>query len=196
VSLQFVANIARFPKILVCDSAGEMLGAAMTGTFALHELSLHVVPKGEHFANGPAERAIALIDNMVKTLLAPQNLPSNTWNILVEHSALIHAVTRLCPTNMKVTVYEAETGMIPNLNDIPPVGCFAICSLEKFDRKDFKLSPANQAGVSMGYATLRHVFGAVIQVGSNAYATARHNVSYVLDHFPYSNKSHSSIAEL
>jgi len=84
VSLQFVANIARFPKILVCDSAGEMLGAAMTGTFALHELSLHVVPKGEHFANGPAERAIALIDNMVKTLLAAQNLPCNTWDILVE----------------------------------------------------------------------------------------------------------------
>jgi len=43
-----------------------MLSATMTGTFALHELSLHVVPKGEHFANGPAERAIALIDNMRK----------------------------------------------------------------------------------------------------------------------------------
>jgi len=48
VFLQFVAKIARFPKILVCDSAGEMLSATMTGTFALHELSLHVFPKGEH----------------------------------------------------------------------------------------------------------------------------------------------------
>jgi len=106
-----------------------------------------------------------------------------------EHSTLIHAVTRLCPTNEKVTVYEAETGMIPNLDDIPPVGCFAIRFLDKLDRKDFKLSPANQA-------TLRHVFGSVIQVGSDAYVTARHNVSYVLDHFPHSNKSHSSSAEL
>jgi len=113
-----------------------------------------------------------------------------------EHSTLIHAVTRLCPTNKKVTVYEAETGMIPNLDDIPPVGCFAIRFLDKLDRKDFKLSPANQAGVFMGYATLRHVFGAVIQVRSNAYVTARHNVSYVLNHFPHSNKSHSSNAEL
>ena len=78
VFLQFVARIARFPKIL----AGEMLSATMTSTFALHELSLHVVSKGEHFANGPAERAIALIDNMVKTLLAAQNLPCNTWDIL------------------------------------------------------------------------------------------------------------------
>jgi len=113
VFLQFVAKIARFPKILVCDSAGEMLSALMTSIFSLHELSLHVVPKGKHFANGPAERAIALIDNMVKTLLAAQNLPRNTWDILVEHSTWIHAVTRLCPTNKKVTVYEAETGMIP-----------------------------------------------------------------------------------
>ena len=86
--------------------------------------------------------------------------------------------------------------MISNLKDIPPVGCFAIRFLDKLDRKDFKLSPANQAGVFMGYATLRHVFGAVIQVRSNAYVTARHNVSYVLNHFPHSNKSHSSNAEL
>jgi len=32
VFLQFVAKIARFPKILVCDSAGEMLSATMNGT--------------------------------------------------------------------------------------------------------------------------------------------------------------------
>jgi len=116
---------------------------------------------------------------MVKSLLAVQNLPSYTWDILVEHSTLIHAVTRLCPTHKKVTVYETGTGMIPNLDDIPPVGCFAIRFLDKFDRKDFKLSPANQNGVFMGYVTLRHVFGAVIQVRSNAYVTVRHNVSYV-----------------
>ena len=36
----------------------------MTGTFALHELSLHVVPKIGQFANGSTKRAIALIDNM------------------------------------------------------------------------------------------------------------------------------------
>ena len=121
VFLQFVAKIARFPKILLCDSASEILSATMTSTFAPHELSRHVVPKGEHFANAPAERAIALMDNMVKTLLAAQDLPRNTRDILVEHSTLIHAVIRLCPTNkkvqLKVTVYEAETGMIPSKTD-------------------------------------------------------------------------------
>ena len=90
----------------------------------------------------------------------------------MEHSTLTHAVTHLCPTNKKVAVYEAETGMIPNLDDIPPVGCIAIRFLDKLDRKDFKLSPANQAGVFMGRPTLRHVFGAVMQVGSNSYLTA------------------------
>jgi len=133
VFLHFVAKVARFPKILVRDSSCEMLSATMTGTFALHELSLHVVPKKEHFANVPAERAIALIDNTVKTLLAAHNLLCNTWDTLVEHSTLIHAVTRLCSTNNLVTVYEAETGMIPNLDGIPPVGCFAIRFLVKPD---------------------------------------------------------------
>jgi len=121
-----------------------MLSATMTGIFALHELSLHIVPEGEHFANRPAESAIALIDNMVRTLLAAQNLPSNTWNILVEHSILIHAVTRLCPTNKKVTVYETETGMIPNLDEIPPVGCFAIRFLDKLDKLDRVISSSHQ----------------------------------------------------
>jgi len=48
----------------------------------------------------------------------------------------------------------------------------------------------------MGYATHRHVFSVIIQVGSNAYVTARHNVNYMSDHFPHSNMSHSSNAEL
>ena len=52
-------------------------------------------------------------------------------------------------------MYEAETGTICNLNDIPQVGCFAICFLDKLDRKDFKLSPANQAGVFIGLSMLR-----------------------------------------
>ena len=82
------------------------------------------------------------------------------------------------------------------LRPVPLVGCFAIRFLDKLDRNDFKLSPANQAGVFIGYATLRHVFSVVIQVGSNTYVTTRHNVSYVLDHFPHSNKSHTSNAEL
>jgi len=62
VFLQFVAKIARFPQILVCDSSDEMLSATMVGKFALRGLSLHVVPKGEHFANGPAERACNCFD--------------------------------------------------------------------------------------------------------------------------------------
>jgi len=79
--------MALFPKKIVCDSAGEMRSATVTGTFALHELSLHVVPKGEHFANRSAERAIALIDDKAKSLLAAQNFGHIThgiswWNIL------------------------------------------------------------------------------------------------------------------
>jgi len=110
-------------------------------------------------------RAIASIDDVVKTLLAAQNLPRNTRDIFVEDSTLIHAVTRLCPTNKKATVYEAKTGMIPNLDDVPLLICFVLQFAFSTNLLDFKLSPSNQAGVFMGYAKLRHVFGAVIQVG-------------------------------
>jgi len=67
----------------------------------------------------------------------------------------IHTVKWSCPTNKKVIVYEAETGTISNLNDIPQVGCFAIRFLDKLDKKDFKLLPANQAGVFIGPSILR-----------------------------------------
>ena len=44
--------------------------------------------------------------------------------------------------------------MIPDLDLIPTPGCFGFRYLSKLDRKDFKLSPKNQAGVLLAFATL------------------------------------------
>jgi len=64
-------------------------------------------------------------------------------------------VTQSCPTYHGITIYEAEAGLIPDLDALPPLGCFGVRYLSKIDRKDFKLSPKNQAGVFLGFATLR-----------------------------------------
>ena len=65
-------------------------------------------------------------------------------------------MTQSCPTDHGITIYEAETGLIPDLDALPPLGCFGVRYLSKIDRKDFKLSPKNQAGVFLGFATLRN----------------------------------------
>ena len=89
-----------------------------------------------------------------------------------------------CPVNKDITVYECETGEIPNLDAIPEVGSFAVRHLAKIKKSDFKLSPKNQAGVFVGFATLKGTYGSVLMVGEGKYVVAREHVAYVQDHFP------------
>ena len=83
-----------------------------------------------------------------------------------------------------ITIYECETGDIPNLDAIPEIGSFAVRHLAKIKKSDFKLSPKNQAGVFVGFATLQGTYGSVLMVGDNRYVVAREHVAYVQDHFP------------
>jgi len=48
--------------------------------------------------------------------------PKYAWDIVVGHCNLINAVTQSCPTDSSVTIYEAESGMIPDLDKILPLG--------------------------------------------------------------------------
>ena len=43
-----------------------------------------------------------------------------------EHASLLNACLYPCPSNPSITIYECETGEIPNLDAIPEVGCFAV----------------------------------------------------------------------
>jgi hypothetical protein len=87
-----------------------------------------------------------------------------------------------------ITIYECETGEIPNLDAIPEVGSFAVRFLAKIKKSDFKLSPKNQAGVFVGFATLKGTYGSVLMVGEGKYVVAREHVNYVQDHFPLSEQ--------
>ena len=48
----------------------------------------------------------------------------------------------------------------------------------------FLLSPKNQAGIFVGFATLKETYGSVLMVGENSYVVAKEHVAYVQDHFP------------
>ena len=48
----------------------------------------------------------------------------------------------------------------------------------------FLLSPKNQAGIFVGFATLQETYGSVLMVGENSYVVAKEHVAYVQDHFP------------
>ena len=72
-----------------------------------------------------------------------------------EHATLINACLNPCPVDESITIYECETGEIPNLDAIPEVGSFAVRFVTDIKKSDFKLSSKNQAGVFIGFATLK-----------------------------------------
>jgi len=96
---------------------------------------------------------------MVGVSLLDTNIPKCYWDIVGEHCTLLNAVMQSCPTDHGITVYEAGTGLIPNLDILPPLGCFGVRYLRKLDRKDFKLypnlNPKNQAGSFLKVANPR-----------------------------------------
>jgi hypothetical protein len=182
--LKFVAHVGCFPKVLVGDKAGEILSKRLKGLFTAKAVKLITVGVDEHFANGGPEKAIQDIDYMVSCIMADKNLPKNCWDIVGEHSTLVNACLNPCPVDKNITIYECETGEIPNLDAIPEIGSFAVRHLSKIKKADFKLSPKNQAGVFVGLATLQGTYGSVLMVGNNRYVVAREHVAYVQDHFP------------
>jgi hypothetical protein len=144
-----------FPKVVIADKAGEILSIRMDRLFTAKTVKLRTVGVDEHFANGGPEKAIQDIDYMVACIMADKNLPKNCWDIVGEHSTLINTCLNLCPMHKDITIYECKTGEIPNLDAIPEVGSFAVRHLAKIKKTDFKLSPKNEAGVFMGFATLK-----------------------------------------
>jgi len=75
--------------------------------------------------------------------------------------------------------------MIPDLDKIPPLGCFGIRYLGKLDRKEFKLLPKNQAGVFLGFSTLSNVtYGSVLLIGDRRLVVAKETMDFIHDCFP------------
>ena len=120
------------------------------------------MPKGEHHANGPAEKGIGDIDRMTKVIMSDKNIPSRFWDIIVEHCVFLNAVTSPAIDEPSKTIFEATYGQPPDYDAIPPAGCFAVRLLEKQHRQDFRFGLTNQPGVFLGFTTSNNMFGAVL----------------------------------
>jgi len=74
---------------------------------------------------------------------------------------------------------------IPDLAALPPLGCFGVRYLSKLDRKDFKLSPKNQAGVFLGFATFRNsTYRSILLIGDRCIVVAKESMDFIHDLFP------------
>jgi len=147
VYLKFLARIGRFPKLLVSDQAGEILPKVVGSRLAAQGTHIDTVPKDEHFKIGSFECAIHEIGRIVTPSVLDTNIPKCYCYIVGKHCTLLNAVTQRqsLPTDHGITTYEAETGLISDLDALPLLGYFGVRYLSKLDRKDFKLSSKNQA---------------------------------------------------
>jgi len=75
--------------------------------------------------------------------------------------------------------------IIPDFDLILPLGCFGFRYLSKQDRKGFKLSPKNQAGVFLGFATLeKGTYGSILMIGERRFVVAQETVDFIHNNFP------------
>ena len=184
--LVFLKHCTRYgwPKYFFSDQGGEMIKKYLKGTLLANGTHVETVPRGEHHLIGSIEVEIGNLDAIVRATMADVNVPSDLWDIVGEYLLMVDDCIRPVPENEALSRHEAYTGEIPNLNLLPPVGCFAIRNLDKIDRNDFKLSPQNECGIFIGMAHLQDTYGSVILV-EKSLVVARDNVRFIEEYKPW-----------
>jgi hypothetical protein len=128
---------------------------------------------------------------MMRSYLTDSNLPGVHWDYAVEHAALVNSMITSSITDKSRTIFEHVWGVVPNLDLIPAIGCFAARLMDNSARTDWKLDPKNQSGVFLGFAHNRNVYGAQILV-ENAFITAKLQVAYDTELFPFHQRDNSN----
>ena len=111
-----------------------MIQKYLKGTLLANGTHVETVPRGEHHLIGSIEVEIGNLDAIVRATMADVNVPSDLWDIVGEYLLMVDDCIRPVPENEALSRHEAYTGEIPNLNLLPPVGCFAIRNLDKICR--------------------------------------------------------------
>ena len=62
---------------------------------------------------------------LMRSYLTDSNLPGIYWDYVVEHAALVNSMITPSITDKSRTIFEHVWGVVPNLDLIPPIGCFA-----------------------------------------------------------------------
>ena len=150
------------------------------------------VPRGEHHSIGVAEKAIQDLKNMMRAYHADSNVPAIYWDYVIEHASLVNSMINPSIYDETKTIFEAVWGLPPNVDLIPPIGCFCARITESNKvRVDSKLEPKNEAGVFLGFAHNKNTYGAQILI-EKAVITANQQIAYDTELFPFTSENNSN----
>jgi hypothetical protein len=121
------------PQHLISDRACECeINRKKCDSLLLAKDCQHIcLPKSKHYSLGVPEKAIDDPDRNTKAVMADVNIPPLYWDIAVQHVALLNACTSPSIRDSSITIFEADTGVVPDLAVFPPPGCFCI----RYERK-------------------------------------------------------------
>ena len=111
----------------------------------------------------------------LKSYKSDSGVPSQCWDIIVQHACLINAMVYPSPSNPDIIISEAQPNSITHLHVVPPVGCFCCRLQQNTDTVDPSHDPAYQYGVFLGYLGI--TFGSII-LTEKALVVARYNLAY------------------
>ena len=164
VLLQFVQRIGVWPSKFFVDKEGAWRHSGLQKLLLVKGSEMIKIPKNEHPSNGPAEVSVKELSKMLRAYLVDSHIPLAYWDYVVEHASLVHCMSTICPNDPSKTIFEAETGVTPNLDLLPRLGCMAVRPMSKSDRGDLKLGLLNEPGVFLGFSTVDGLTGAAILV--------------------------------
>jgi hypothetical protein len=134
-------RIGRHPKVLHSDLASEITSASFERYLLVKGVSHVNVPRGEHHSIRVAKKAIQDFSNMMRCMLADSNIPNIYCHFVVEHASLVNSMISPATCDKTKTIFEAVWNVIPNIDLVPPVGCFCARLMDNSARADWKLDP-------------------------------------------------------
>jgi hypothetical protein len=88
--------------------------------------------KGEHYTLGVPENPTGDLDRNTRVVMT-DNITPMYWDIVVQHVTLLNDCTSPAIWDPSITIFEADTGVVPDLVVFPPPGFFCIHYLEKIE---------------------------------------------------------------
>ena len=123
VCMKFVARIGSHPQHLISDKACEINFDSLLLAKGCQHICL---PKSKHHSLGVPEKVIGDLDRNTRAVMADANIPPMYWDIVVQHVALLNACTSPAVCDPSITIFDADTGVVPDLTVFPPSGCFCL----------------------------------------------------------------------
>jgi hypothetical protein len=107
-------------------------------------------------------------------------------DIVRQHVAQLNTCTSPAICDPSITIFETDTGVVPDLSVFPPSGCFCIRYREKIERR-CQNGCTKRIWSIFRFDHLENTFGNVILV-KQSLVVARHNVAIVKSVFPFKEK--------